>query len=347
MRIFFACPQDVTAVGSIGGYCCKALTSLGHDVRAFDFRRRPFDTGIAAPVKAAVRKLFPSIPSPFGIPSCRQGIDKHINQMIMREAREFKPDIFLALLGENIAPATLTTLRRAGIITVNWVLDTLLVRYALVRELAPYYDYIFLIDSPGVLESFPVKARHIETLCLGFDPDIHHPGREDDGIYSSTLSFVGSLYKAREDFLAQVSGFGLKIWGRWAKEDERLKGCYCRKDVYGAEAARIFRASKITLDWHGLFGKHYPLYNVSPRLFEVPACGGFLLTNESMQTPELYRIGEEIAVYKDVNELKSLVAYYVSHDDERVRMAEKARLRAQEYTYVNRFKRMFEVIAKG
>jgi spore maturation protein CgeB len=347
MKIIFACPRDLTAVGIIGTYCRKALASLGHEVRGVDFRRRPFDTGIAASAKVALRKILPHVPSPFDVPLIKHGLDKTVNSQILHEAAEFKPDVFLALLGENIVPDTLSKLRADGIITVNWVLDTLLSesRRALVREFAPHYDFLFLIDSPELLARFPVTARHIETLCLGFDPDVHHPRRENSSAYISDLSFVGSLYKEREDFLAQLAGFGLKIWGRWEQEDERLKGCYCGKDVYGQEAAALFRGSKIVVDYHALFGKYYPLYNVSPRLFEVPACGGFLLTNESSQIAALYRVGEEIAVYKNIDELKTLITYYLSHEEERLRMAEKARLRAQEYTYVNRFKRMFEIIA--
>lgn len=348
MKILFASPRANTVVGVIGTYCMNALAGLGHEVLDFDFRRKPFDDGLLAPVKAAVRKLIPAAPSPFSLPAVQAGIDASLNRRIMEIAGKFKPDVFLALLGENIGAQTLAQLRQQGILTVNWILDTLLLphRLSFVREIAPYYDTVFIIDSPEILRRFPFDCRRVESLCLGFDPTVHSPGERESGRFSGDVAFVGSVTEPRHEFLSQLAGFGLNIWGRWEREDGRLKGCYRGKDLYGDDAARIFRSSRIVLDCHGLFGSEKLLYNVSPRAFEVPACKGFLLTNDSLQIRELYRVGEEIAVYRDMDDLKKMLRYYLDHEDERLSMAEAAWRRAQEYTYANRFKRMFEIIGK-
>lgn len=81
------------------------------------------------------------------------------------------------------------------------------------------------------------------------------------------------------------------------------------------------------------------------RIFDVLACGGFLITNYQAELPELFEIGKEIEAYSSIDELKEKCAYYLSHDEERQQIAENGFRRSQEvHTCAARIKQMLSCI---
>ncbi|MCR5509889.1 MAG: glycosyltransferase [Lachnospiraceae bacterium] len=57
------------------------------------------------------------------------------------------------------------------------------------------------------------------------------------------------------------------------------------------------------------------------RIWDVLGCGGFLLTNAQAEIPESLIPGRHLAVYETVDEACELVRYYLTHEDERARIA--------------------------
>ena len=57
------------------------------------------------------------------------------------------------------------------------------------------------------------------------------------------------------------------------------------------------------------------------RIWDVLGCGGFLLTNAQAEIPEFLIPGRHLAVYETVDEACELVRYYLTHEDERARIA--------------------------
>ncbi len=66
------------------------------------------------------------------------------------------------------------------------------------------------------------------------------------------------------------------------------------------------------------------------RVFDVLACGGFLISNFQAEIPENFRIGEELVVYQDLEELVWLTGYYLEHDTERRKIAANGRERIEK-----------------
>jgi spore maturation protein CgeB len=76
---------------------------------------------------------------------------------------------------------------------------------------------------------------------------------------------------------------------------------------------------------------------VNQRVFDAPACGGFLLTDAREQLDALFTPGEETAVYRAVEEIPDLLRHYLAHPGERRRITEAARARIlARHTYVHR-----------
>jgi spore maturation protein CgeB len=73
---------------------------------------------------------------------------------------------------------------------------------------------------------------------------------------------------------------------------------------------------------------------VNQRVFDVPVCGGFLLTDRRRQMENLFEPGREIVCYDDPAEIPDLVRRYLSDDSERTRVVHAARERIlAEHTY--------------
>jgi len=73
---------------------------------------------------------------------------------------------------------------------------------------------------------------------------------------------------------------------------------------------------------------------VNQRVFDVPVCGGFLLTDHRRQMEELFEPGREIICYQDPGEIPELIRHYLAHDRERARVMEAARERIlAQHTY--------------
>ncbi|MCC7202943.1 MAG: glycosyltransferase [Nitrospirae bacterium] len=78
---------------------------------------------------------------------------------------------------------------------------------------------------------------------------------------------------------------------------------------------------------------------VNQRVFDVPACGAFLLTDDQDALRDLFDTGKEVITYKDKEEIPDLLKFYLKNPQERMRIAERGRERVvREHTYVHRIK---------
>jgi spore maturation protein CgeB len=73
---------------------------------------------------------------------------------------------------------------------------------------------------------------------------------------------------------------------------------------------------------------------VNQRVFDVPACGAFILTDYQKSLEGLFDVGKEIIVYRDNNEIPGLVKYYLDNPAKREAVAKKGLERVlKEHTY--------------
>ena len=84
---------------------------------------------------------------------------------------------------------------------------------------------------------------------------------------------------------------------------------------------------------------------VNQRVFDVPACGGFVLTDRRPQLDDLFEPGRESAVYDDPEDIPGLVRWYLQDHHARRAVSEAARARVlAEHTYVHRLARMLDIM---
>jgi spore maturation protein CgeB len=82
---------------------------------------------------------------------------------------------------------------------------------------------------------------------------------------------------------------------------------------------------------------------IKGRNFEVPGCGGFLLTGMAENLGQYYEIGKEVVCFDDRHDLIEKVRYYLKHEDERAAIAQAGYERTmRDHTYRQRFSEIFE-----
>lgn len=103
----------------------------------------------------------------------------------------------------------------------------------------------------------------------------------------------------------------------------------------------IFRNSKINLNM-----TIKPIRTGLPlRIFDILGCGGFCMTNYQEELEDLFRIGTELEAYGSPEELEEKCAYYLTHEEERQRIAANGyRKAAESHTYRIRMAEMLRKI---
>jgi spore maturation protein CgeB len=86
---------------------------------------------------------------------------------------------------------------------------------------------------------------------------------------------------------------------------------------------------------------------VNQRVFDVPAAGGFLLTDYKAQLPELLDVGKAIICYRHPDEIPELASFYLRSSRARAEVISRGRARIlQEHTYVHRLRAMVDTIRR-
>ncbi len=105
----------------------------------------------------------------------------------------------------------------------------------------------------------------------------------------------------------------------------------------GAGAAGVYASSEVNLNSTCL----QMSTGVNQRVFDVPAAGGFVLSDNQADMHELFEPGKESAVYSSDEELADKARYFLSHETERRAIAEAAKRRVlAEHTYEKRFEKL-------
>ncbi|MFZ5452853.1 MAG: glycosyltransferase family protein [Thermodesulfobacteriota bacterium] len=86
---------------------------------------------------------------------------------------------------------------------------------------------------------------------------------------------------------------------------------------------------------------------VNQRVFDVPAAGGFLITDFKEQLAEVLEPGKESVCYHHPEEIPDLVRFYLEHPEARRQIAQRGQARVlREHTYRHRLQEMLAVLRR-
>lgn len=66
------------------------------------------------------------------------------------------------------------------------------------------------------------------------------------------------------------------------------------------------------------------------RIFDLMACGGFVLSNYQAEVPEIFVPDEDIVLYDSIPDMLAKIDYYLAHDDERKQIAKNGYEKVKE-----------------
>lgn len=155
-------------------------------------------------------------------------------------------------------------------------------------------------------------------------PQCTNPGRffedKDEG-YETNVFFAGNTRGVFRNCVkfALEKNIDIRVFGRgWGKF---IPERYIMADYVDNNMLRKYYSNaKITLNdhWDDMRQQGF----ISNRIFDVTACGGFVISDYMPEIEKVY--GDSVPMYKNAGELAELTTYYLLHEDERRRKAEKA-----------------------
>jgi len=80
---------------------------------------------------------------------------------------------------------------------------------------------------------------------------------------------------------------------------------------------------------------------LNQRFFDVPASGGFLLSDYRDQLDEAFEVGKEVVCYGSIEEISDLVRFYLNHPAERQAVIARGRERVEkQHSYAHRLRQI-------
>ena len=103
------------------------------------------------------------------------------------------------------------------------------------------------------------------------------------------------------------------------------------------ELHKYYSSCKILLNdhWDDMMDEDFP----SNRLFDALSCGTFVISDNIPSANSLFE--GSIVTYNDENDLKEKINYYLTHDDERIKIAKKGqKIVLENHTFDHRIKKI-------
>jgi spore maturation protein CgeB len=324
---------------TITEYIESAIRQLGHDLFVFEDRQHV--------IPGRIRKRVPLL----------HRMDLQIiNRRMTAAAEKWEPEIAIVTGGDRIDSVTIQYLKKHGVVCVLWTTDPPKESCPLPLA-APHYDFIFCLGTEMMELLERAGVPHAQWLPMACDPDRHHPVEctpEEGKRYGSDVVFVGSYYPERASLferLATLDFCNLALWGPgWDALPEtsplrrHLRGLHTRPE----EWLKIYSAGKIVLSSHYRDPRGVPVYQASPRVFEILACGAFQLCDDQRDVFTLFKNDHDLVRFSDEKDLVAKVKYYLDHPEERKAIAAQGRKTVlARHTYRDRVRELLTGMGYG
>jgi spore maturation protein CgeB len=251
-----------------------------------------------------------------------------MNQALLAAAREYRPDLILAVNGKAILADTLAVIHaELGATVVAIPTDDPFSTEAVprsARDAVGYYD-LWACPKRAVLDDLAkagcrnVKYIHYwyrSSECFPESPATAEEARKFD----AEVIFIGNSDSARAKFFAELvrrmPGLKLAIYGGGWRRHLALRK-YLRRPVAGRDFRLALAGTRIALH----MVRHSQRDDHSERSIQTPACGAFMLAERTDTHEALFAEDREAAFFSDLDDLCAKITYYLAHDEKRREIA--------------------------
>ncbi|MFK7788653.1 MAG: glycosyltransferase [Phycisphaeraceae bacterium] len=328
----------------------ESLCAMGHELTYFDY---------------------PSLISDLG----RTKANRRLEAIVQGK----QPDLLFGVVRRDLVSKR--TMRRiseqSDTTTINWFCDDHWQFDSHARGWTPCFNHV-VTTSQNAYAGY--QAHGLTNVIKSQWGDNHTLYKPTDEPFKYDVTFVGQPYGMREQAIQtlQRAGINVRAWGSgWPdgklSQSEMIRVfSQSRINLNFADASSSSRtkleaiAASHTVSslrtkpalwrlWSGAqrlaaWDKQRaatpdiaPPRQIKGRVFEVPACGGFLLTQPAEDLDTYLKPGQDCATFETIDELVDQVRYYLKHEDDRRDIASRGYQRTLgEHTYAARFEAIFE-----
>ncbi len=166
----------------------------------------------------------------------------------------------------------------------------------------------------------------IPELIKKFLPNLNQNHCTIRGYTYNPVMLIGEFAAAikRMYYISALGKFNINVWGdnTWNSLNH-LGIIYKGPAGHTHEINKIYSNSLINIDINRLYQNDI----VSMRVFDVMACGGFVLAEHSDDIEQLFTIGKELDTFKSIEEMVSKTEYYLKNKNKVIEIANNGRLR--------------------
>lgn len=302
-----------------------------------------------------------------GFPNDIKGLQKRLLDFVL----EVQPDVvFFVLMKDEILPETVKTLSEKYI-TINWFCDDQWRFDNYTQYIAPLFSLPITVDKYSLSKYRKIGCDTVflsQWAAFDYCENLNLIKYNDGGGggYKYNVSFVGSKNATRSWIIYELKKRGVIVECFGSGWKNGRIGYEEMKDVFLYSKINLNLSNSMPSDYRFII---YLLKNIfrlpiretlrnirefmfslkrmeqiKARNFEIPGCGGFELSQYCLDLENYYKIGEEMLVFSNIDELERLIHYYLSNDSERENIRDRAYERTKQHRYTYRFKEIAQYI---
>jgi len=288
-----------------------------------------------------------------------------INDDLVEQTKRFRPDLLFIYRGTHITSVTLQRIKRLcpECIIAGYNNDDpfatghprWLWRHFI--DAVPCYDVIFAYRQHNIEEFRQIGAKRVQLLRSWYRPASNHPvelSPDDRARFGCDVVFVGHFEAdERTDYIEEIvrQGFNFRIfgpdhdWDRITTRSPILQRFHPVKPVWGADYNKALCGAKIALCFFSSLNRD----TYTRRTFEIPASGTLMLSQYSDDVATMFKEGEEADFFRTKEELVRKIAFYLTNDSVRHRVAAAGHRRviADNHDVVSRMQQTLQYLSES
>lgn len=281
---------------------------------------------------------------------------RSINEQLQPDIAEVRPDVVWFFKGMNIYPDTVRSLRRRGLTLVNYNADHPFRFFSRgsgnrnVADALPDY-HLHLTYSRRIAKELRDRCPSVSVAVVPFGHDVDAKTHERISSEEEVLRvcFLGNPDEHRRHNIQLLVQAGLPIdvfghkWDRFLKPSPSLR---LHGQVIGEEMLRTLRRYRVQLN----FFRPHNSESHNMRTFEVPACGGIMLAEDSVEHRDFFEDGREAFFFRTPEAMISSARHLLSIsaiEANTIRRAARERSTQCGYTYSDRAQQALLLISEA
>lgn len=262
------------------------------------------------------------------------------NRRLSEVVRAWQPDVLFSVMFEEQLDWEVVRdiSRRSNTTTVGWFCDDHYRFEGYSRHWAKALEWVVTTDAEAVPRYEAIGQPNVILSQWACNPHVH---RRCGCALAHDVTFVGQPHGSRRETVQWLRWHGIEVetWGQgWPNgrlSQEQMV------EVFGTSRVNLNLSASST---HRVFGSDRSP-QIKARVFEVPGCGGLLLTEWAPRLNEYYQLDSEIVVFRDRREVLEKVRWLLGAREECARIADAGWRRTMaEHTYERRLHSIFESV---